>query len=244
MLNTVKKLPERRNINNDYVTNRESKGIYKLTGLCKDDKQDIYREFEKLAALRNESMIEYSFDTLFEFWSDEGFSKKDVIDMIHTAKSLPKKGNTKLAAGDIVVAWKKTNEKPQGISRKEFNKVFKAMCSRNFDLMNKACIELTGIGLLSHNDKERTFGFLKKQMEAVELERSKVEYQNKINNDRAVVNWRERGELSLKAEMIITHVKLELIEWFLEIYERRIENNHPSPAEHLYELMVKLKKQI
>jgi len=215
--------------------------IYKDSGISNEDREKIINEFEKLITLRNEELSEYSFDALFDFWNAEGYSKNDVLEMLHMAKSLPKKGNAKLGTGDLVTVWKKNREKSMGISWQEFNKAFKVMCELNFELLNKACIELTGIGLSNHDDKIRIFNFLKKQMEAIELERSKVEYENKFNNDRAIINWRERGEISLKVEKIINEVKLELIDWFLITYERRKALNHLSPAGHIYDLKEKLK---
>ncbi|RPI19042.1 MAG: hypothetical protein EHM58_03245 [Ignavibacteriae bacterium] len=239
---TANQVTIKRNGREANLSSKQLKVIYKETQLFNDDKQKIHEEFDKLLSLRCEEKSDYNFDALFDFWSEEGYSVNDVLEMIHLAKSLPKKGHTRLAAGDLVAAWKKNREKAMGISWQEFNKAFKVMCELNFELMNRASLELTGVGLLNHEDKMKTFDFLKKQMDAIEIERSKTEYQNKMNNDRAVVNWRERGELSLKAEKILNDVKLELIDWFIKTYERRKTINHPSPAGHIYELKEKLEK--
>jgi hypothetical protein len=240
MIKSIKTMTPYRNGTKSNISAKVLNVIHRESQITLADKQIIYSEFEKLVLLRCENINDYKFDAVYEYLNGEGYSKNDILEMLHEAKSMPRKGNNRLAAGDLITAWKKNREAFMNISWQEFNKAFKVMCDLNFELLNNVCIELTGIGILSQNDKTKIFDFMKKQMENIELERIKVEYENKLQNDRAVIKWRERGEISLKAENIIKQVKLELIEWFIKTYEKRKTLNHPAPANHIYELKEKL----
>lgn len=58
-----------------------------------------------MVLLRGEEIDEYNFELWIEYFTEQGYSKLDILDIIECGKRMKKFGTNKLAIGDLISEW-------------------------------------------------------------------------------------------------------------------------------------------